>query len=190
MAKDAVDFALGERAEGLPSITDEIPLMGAVGLEVLNRKARVWANKYGWTRQMVDHLLHRYGALLSDLVDSIEARPDLADPLEHAPAYLRAEIAYAATHEGVLHLEDILMHRTRLNYEIRDRGLAALPEIAALAGELLGWDDDRRAKEIAAYTARAEAEAAAEHEPDDSSAEAVRLRTPDLAPMHALARRA
>ena len=187
MAKDAVDFALGERAEGLPSITDEIPLMGAVGLEVLNRKAKLWADKYGWTNQMADHLLHRYGAMLSDLVDSIEARHDLASPLEHAPAYLRAEIAYAATHEGVLHLEDVLMHRTRLNYEIKDRGLAALPEIAALVGELLGWDDARREKEIAAYTARAEAEAAAEHEPDDGSAEEVRLRTPDIAPMHALA---
>jgi glycerol-3-phosphate dehydrogenase len=187
MAKDAVDFALGERAAAIPSITDEIPLMGAVGLEVLNRKAAVWARKYGWTKQMVDHLLHRYGAMLSDLVDAIEARPDLAKPLEHAPAYLRAEIDYAATHEGVLHLEDVLMHRTRLNYEVRDRGVAALPEIAGIVGEALGWDDARRTEEIEAYTARAAAEAAAEQEPDDGSAEQVRLRTPDVAPMQPLA---
>jgi glycerol-3-phosphate dehydrogenase len=187
MAKDAVDFAIGERAGELPSITDEIPLMGAVGLEVLNRKAQVWAKKYGWTRQMVDHLLHRYGSLLSDLADAIEARPDLARPLEHAPAYLRAEIAYAATHEGVLHLEDVFLHRTRLNYEVRDRGLAALPEIAELVGDLLGWDDERRRAEIDAYTARARAEQAAEHEPDDATAEEVRLRTPDVAPLQKLA---
>jgi glycerol-3-phosphate dehydrogenase len=190
MAKDAVDFALGERAEGLPSITDEIPLVGAVGLEVLNRKARVWADEHGWTRRIVDHLLHRYGSLLSDLVDAIEARPDLAAPLEHAPGYLRAEIAYAATHEGVLHLEDVLLHRTRLSYEVRDRGVAALPEIAALVGELLGWDEDRRAEEIAAYTARAEAESAAERQPDDGAAEAVRLGAPDIAPMRDLTSRA
>jgi glycerol-3-phosphate dehydrogenase len=186
MAKDAVDFALGERADQLPSITDRIPLVGAVGLEALGRRATVVARTYGWSGQMVDHLLHRYGSLLGDLVDQIATRPDLARPLEHAPAYLRAEIAYAATHEGVLHLEDVMLHRTRLNYEVRDRGLAALPEIAALTGEILGWDPERVAAEMAAYAARAQAEADAEHEPDDAGAETVRLRVPDVAPMRAL----
>ncbi len=187
MAKDAVDFALGARAKDLPSITERIPLVGAVGLEALDRKARVWARRYGWTGQMVDHLLHRYGSLIGDLVQAIEAGPDLARPLEHAPAYLRAEIVYAATHEGALHLEDVMLHRTRLNYEVADRGIAALDEIADLVGEVLGWDDGVRSAETAAYTARAEAEAAAERQPDDASAESVRLATPDVAPMQTLA---
>jgi glycerol-3-phosphate dehydrogenase len=187
MAKDAVDFALGEQARELPSITDRIPLVGAVGLEALGRRAAVVARTYGWSGQIVDHLLHRYGSLLGDLVDAIAARPDLARPLEHAPAYLRAEIAYAATHEGVLHLEDVMLHRTRLNYEMRDRGLAALPEIAAIVSEILGWDEQRTAEEIASYTERARAEADAEREPDDASAEAVRLRTADVAPLRSLA---
>ncbi len=187
MAKDAVDFALGEWAADLPSITERIPLVGAVGLEALGRRAAVVARTYGWSDQMVDHLLHRYGSLLGDLVDAIAARPDLARPLEHAPAYLRAEIAYAATHEGVVHLEDVLLHRTRLNYEMRDRGLAALDEIATLTGELLGWDEERLAAEIASYIGRARAEAAAEAEPDDAAAESVRLRTPDIAPLAELA---
>ena len=186
MATDAVDFALGERAKDLPSITERIPLVGAVGLEALGRRATVVARTYGWSGQMVDHLLHRYGSLLGDLVDAIAARPDLARPLEHAPAYLRAEIVYAATHEGVLHLEDVMLHRTRLNYEMRDRGLAALPEIAALTGEALGWDEQRLAAEIESYTQRARAEEDAEREPDDASAETVRLRTPDVAALRVL----
>ena len=186
MATDAVDFALGDRAQDLPSITERIPLVGAVGLEAFGRRATVVARTYGWSGQMVDHLLHRYGSLLGDLVDAIAARPDLARPLEHAPAYLRAEIVYAATHEGVLHLEDVMLHRTRLNYEMRDRGLAALPEIAALTGEVLGWDEQRMAAEIESYTERALAEEAAELEPDDSAAEKVRLRTPDVTPLRVL----
>jgi glycerol-3-phosphate dehydrogenase len=186
MATDAVDFALGDKAKDLPSITERIPLVGAVGLEALGRRATVVARTYGWSGQMVDHLLHRYGSLLGDLVDAIAARPDLARPLEHAPAYLRAEIVYAATHEGVLHLEDVMLHRTRLNYEMRDRGLAALPEIAALTGEVLGWDEQRMAAEIESYTERARAEEAAELEPDDASAETVRLRTPDVSPLRVL----
>ncbi len=186
MATDAVDFALGDRARDLPSITDRIPLVGAVGLEALGRRATVVARTYGWSGQTVDHLLHRYGSLLGDLVDAIADRPDLARPLEHAPAYLRAEIAYAATHEGVLHLEDVMLHRTRLNYEMRDRGLAALPEIATLTGEILEWSPERVAAEMAGYTERARAEADAEHQPDDSTAETVRLRAADIAPLRTL----
>ena len=185
MAKDAVDFALGARAAQVPSITERIPLLGAVGLEALARRATVAARSYGWSGQTVDHLLHRYGSTLSDLVDEIAVRPDLARPLEHAPAYLRAEITYAATHEGVLHLEDVMLHRTRLNYEMADRGVAALPEIAELVGEVLGWDPERTASEVANYTGRARAEAAAEAEPDDAAAEQVRRRSTDVAPMRA-----
>ena len=183
MAVDAVDFALGDRAKALPSITDRIPLAGAEGHAVLQRQARRIARTYGWSRAMVDHLLHRYGSLLTEIVDSVEADPSLGRPLDGAPAYLRAEVAYAATHEGVLHLEDVMVHRTRLVYEQADRGLAAVDEITAIVGDRLGWTAERRAEEIASYRARCEAEEAAEHEPDDASAEDVRLRAPDVAPM-------
>lgn len=186
MAKDAVDFAIGQRASALPSITHKIPLLGAVGLDAVRRQARPWASRYGWTPAMVDHLLHRYGSNLRELVELCEAQPDLARPLEHAPAYLRAEVAYGVSHEGALHLEDLLLHRTRLNYEVPDRGLAALPEIAAVAAEILGWDDATRDAEIASYTARAEAEAAAEQAPDDASAERTRLEAPDVSPLQPL----
>jgi glycerol-3-phosphate dehydrogenase len=186
MASDAVDFAIGQRAAALPSITHEIPLIGAVGLQAARRQARSWAQRYGWSPAMVDHLLHRYGSALRDLVDLCEQDPSLARPLEHAPAYLRAEIHFGVSHEGALHLEDILLHRTRLVYEVADRGRAALGEIADVVAPLLGWDDATRQSEIDAYTARADAEDAAGLEPDDASAEAARLRAPDVAAMQPL----
>ncbi|MBD5785492.1 glycerol-3-phosphate dehydrogenase/oxidase [Cellulosimicrobium terreum] len=187
MAKDAVDFAIGQRASALGSITHKIPLLGAVGLDAVRRQARPWASRYRWTPAMVDHLLHRYGSNLREIVELCETQPDLAQPLEHAPAYLRAEIAYGVSHEGALHLEDLLLHRTRLNYEIADRGLAALPEIAEIAAGLLGWDDATRDAEVRSYTDRAEAEAAAEQEPDDASAERTRLAVDDVSPLRPLA---
>jgi len=184
MARDAVDFALGPgQAAELPSITEEVPLAGAVGLEVARRQARTWARAHGWPRQRLDHLLHRYGSLLADVVTLVEAQPDLALPLAQAPAYLRVEVAYAAAAEGVVHLEDVLVHRTRLACELPDRGVAAAPEVAALLADVLGWDEERTTAEVAAYTARARAEVAAEHEPDDASAAAVRMMATDLAPM-------
>ncbi len=183
MAKDAVDFAIGSRATTLPSLTHELPLVGAEGLHVLQRQARAIGKRYGWDRPRMDHLLHRYGSLLGELTDLCDERPELARPLAHAPAYVGAEIVYAASHEGALHLDDVLMHRTRLNYEQADKGVGALEEIADLVAPVLGWDDATRTREIEAYRARAEAEEAAAAEPDDASAEKVRLRALDIAPM-------
>ncbi|CAM3400941.1 glycerol-3-phosphate dehydrogenase/oxidase [Isoptericola cucumis] len=186
MAKDAVDFAIGQRAAALPSITDQIPLLGAVGLTAARRQARAWAQRFGWTPPMVDHLLHRYGSSLRDLVELCEQDPSLARPLEHAPAYLRAEIHFGVSHEGALHLEDLLLHRTRLVYEVSDRGRAALPEIADVVAPLLGWDDATRQAEIDAYVARADAEDDAELQTDDATAEAARQRAADVAAMQPL----
>lgn len=175
MAKDAVDHAIGQRADGLPSITHKIPLEGAVGLDAVRRQARPWAKKYRWTPQMVDHLLHRYGSDLTQIVELCETDPSLAEPLAEAPAYLRAEIHFAVTHEGVLHLEDLLLHRTRLVYEVADGGLGALEEIADIAAPLLGWDGAAKAAELAAYRERAQTYEAAISLPDDASAQAKRL---------------
>lgn len=183
MAKDAVDFAIGSRATVLPSITTDVPLVGAEGLKVVQRQARAIAARYGWDRPRMDHLLHRYGSLLHELTDLVDERPELAEPLQHAPAYIGAEVLYAVTHEGALHLDDVMMHRTRLNYEQADKGVGALDEIADLVGPVLGWDDATRAAEIEAYRARCAAEDAAALETDDAAAERVRLAAPDLAPL-------
>ena len=90
--------------------------------------------EFGWDGRRVRHLLDRYGSEIHTLMALCREQADLAEPLQHAPDYLRAEIAYGCTHEGALHLEDLLTHRTRLTYEIADSGLAALPEIADRAG--------------------------------------------------------
>ncbi len=187
MAKDAVDFAIGSRAASLPSITERIPLVGAEGLEVVQRQSRDIGQRYGWDRGRMDHLLHRYGSLLGELLELVDAEPALGEPLKGAPAYIGAEALYAVTHEGALHLDDVLMHRTRLNYEQLDKGVGALEEIADLIAPRLGWDAERRASEIALYRARADAENAAADESDDASAERARLQAPEVAPLVELA---
>lgn len=181
MAEDAVDFALGKaRAKQVPSLTAKTPLLGAVGYETYQRRADKIAAEHGVTRFLVDHLLHRYGALLPELFEMVQERPDLGRPLEHAPAYLRAEIAYACTHEGALHLEDIMVTRTRLTYEMRGQGRAAAPEIADIAAEFLGWDAARRDAELESYVARCEAEDAAAELTDEQAAALARAQAVDV----------
>lgn len=172
MAVDAVDFALREHA-GLPaSITERLPLLGAHKLAAARSRMAHLRDQYGWTQQMADHLLHRYGGLIDELVTLIEERPDLARPLRNAPAYLRAEIAYAATHEGVLHLSDVMLHRTRLAYEMHDGGTGALAEITAIVAPILDWSPSRCTLEGDAYVALHEATWEAATMPDDEQAEA------------------
>jgi glycerol-3-phosphate dehydrogenase len=149
-------------------------------------QTRSYQKKFGWSKQMIDHLLHRYGSMINEIVAICNDDPSMAQPVAGAEAYLRAEIHYAVTREGVLHLEDILLHRTRINYEFADRGLGALEDIASIAAAALGWDKKTTDSEIASYKARAAAEEAAENEPDDTSAEKVRLEAADLSPMEKL----
>lgn len=183
MAKDAVNFALEGRAEQLPCITDEIPLLGAVGEAAMRRTMPALQAKYGWSDMVVDHLLHRYGSLIDELVDLIDEDPSMAEPLKEAPAYLRAEIAYACTHEGVLHLEDLMCRRTRLVYEVERQGLAALPEITEIAAARLGWDAARAEREASVYESRVRAEEAAAATYSDKEAVAARNQAIDIAPL-------
>jgi glycerol-3-phosphate dehydrogenase len=180
MAEDAVDFAIGQRrAEQLPSETATTPLVGAVGYHAYARQAPRIANRYGWDDFLVAHLLHRYGSALPELLALVDERPELGERVPGAEAYLKAEIVYAVTHEGALHLEDVMTLRTRLTYELRDHALSAVQTIAELIGRELGWTPQRREIEVAAYRERCAAEDAACAAPDDDGAQQVRGRRGD-----------
>jgi glycerol-3-phosphate dehydrogenase len=48
---------------------------------------------------------------------------------------------------------------------------------------VLGWDEAQAEKEISAYRARVDAEVKSQHEPDDETADAVRLAAPEIVPL-------
>jgi glycerol-3-phosphate dehydrogenase len=186
MAEDAVDFALGAAAAAKPSITKHLPLLGAEGYDAVRNNAPKLARRYGWDRARTLHLLGRYGSRVLDITDLIDADRSLGQPLAGAGHYLKAEIVYAATHEGVIHLDDVMMSRTRLNHEVPDAGLSASAAIAQLVAPHLGWDQARVEAEVAGYAARVEAERAASLLASDAEAEAARLRAKELTPMEDL----
>ena len=64
---------------------------------------------------------------------------------------LWAELAFAAEHELVLHLDDLLLRRTRLGLLLAAGALAELPRIRQLCQARLGWDDARWAREQQDY---------------------------------------
>jgi glycerol-3-phosphate dehydrogenase len=180
MAADVVDRAVRRLGVDTPSRTDQLPLLGADGYAAAWRDRHDIARRHGVPAGVVEHLLERYGTLAVHLIAMITAEPELATPLAGAPEYLAAEIAYAATAEGALHLEDVLTRRTRISIETPHRGAETARHAAAVMGDALGWDEAVRAREVEHYLARVEAERQSQKMPDDLTADAARLGVADV----------
>ncbi|PPK69757.1 glycerol-3-phosphate dehydrogenase/oxidase [Actinokineospora auranticolor] len=179
MAADAVDAAAVDLPGRLrPSITDQVPLLGADGYHALVNQADLLAARYGLHPYRVRHLLDRYGSLVHAVLEL--ATPELLKPVDAAPDYLLVEIAYAAAAEGALHVEDVLTRRTRISMEYAHRGVDCARQVAEVMAGVLGWDEDRVEFEIANYVARVAAERDSQIKPDDAAADAVRAGAPDV----------
>jgi glycerol-3-phosphate dehydrogenase len=181
MAEDAIDEAVAALDGRIPeSTTMEIPLLGAEGYHAAWNKRGKIAKQLGVHKVRVEHLLNRYGTLTDEVLELVRQRPELAEPLPGADDYIGAEVVYAASHESALHLEDVLARRTRISIEAWDRGESAAPVAAKLMAEVLGWSDSETEEEVGNYLKRVAAERASQLEPDDESADRVRLEAPDI----------
>jgi glycerol-3-phosphate dehydrogenase len=163
MARDVVDAAVSDFGrEVVPaSVTDQVPLLGADGLAAVRAGAGRLAEDYRVSRSLVEHLLGRYGTLAAEVLDLIRTDPELARPLAEGHPYLRAEVAYAVTHENALHVEDVLMRRMRLVFESADSGAGTAAQVSEIMGRLLGWNRRKRSVETRRYLDLVAAEHAA-----------------------------
>jgi glycerol-3-phosphate dehydrogenase len=184
MARDAVDaVAHGLDGKVAPSCTDSVPLAGADGFIALWNARHSLARSSGLHVARIEHLLHRYGTLISEVLELIAADPSLGKPLTGADDYLRAEVVYAASHEGARHLDDVLARRTHVSIETWDRGLSAAEEAAALMAGPMRWKSRQVARELENYRARVAAERASQEADTDQDADAIRLGAPDIVPV-------
>src|SRR3954447_123687 len=184
MAKDAVDAAVHALdAKVPPSVTEDVPLLGAEGYSAMKNARYVLAQRYGLHVARIEHLLGRYGSLIDEVLDLVKQDPSLGEQLAGAPDYLRAEAVYAASHEGARHLDDLLTRRTRISIETFDRGVAAAPYVARLMAEELGWDDPRAADEVQHYLRRVDAERRSQLQATDQEADEARVSASDIVPV-------
>jgi glycerol-3-phosphate dehydrogenase len=184
MAADAVDEAArGMDQRVAASCTEDVPLVGADGYQALWNQRYELAASSGLHVERIEHLLGRYGSLISEVLALLASDPSLAEPLAGADDYLAVEALYAVRSEGARHLEDVLARRTRISIESWDRGVAAAPRVAELMGSVLGWSSSQADSEIAHYLARVQAERDSQEQPDDATADAARLGAPDIVPV-------
>jgi glycerol-3-phosphate dehydrogenase len=154
MAEDAVDQAVTQLEQVVgPSRTRDVVIVGGEDWTTTCDARDQLARESGLSAAWIEHLLHRYGSLTPQVLDVIRGDGSLAEPLADSGHYLKAEVSYAVTHEGALHLEDVLARRTHVSIETTDHGALAARHAADVMAPLLGWGPERLDQELAAYDA-------------------------------------
>ncbi len=152
MAKDAVDLAvLDLRRIVSDSVTEKLPLIGADGYFALTQQVSAIAHENDLSEATVKHLLDRYGSLLSEILEIVAADETMAERLIPDLPYIKAEILHAASHEGALSVEDVLLRRTRISFEACDSGASVADEVAHIIGSVLNWNASDRKDSVQSF---------------------------------------
>ncbi|GDX81877.1 glycerol-3-phosphate dehydrogenase [Deltaproteobacteria bacterium] len=96
-------------------------------------------------------LVSTYGTRAMDVVRLIAADLALGAALSEGRPERLAQVDFAVDREVARTVCDVLMRRTQLYYRAADQGLSAAPIVAKRMQQKLGWTDERRDQEIAAF---------------------------------------
>ncbi len=110
----------------------------------------------GVSTDVVDRLVTLCGSRAEPIVARLATAPALAERFDPVLPVTRGEIEHAVYEEMALTLADVLERRTRLLLWDPGMGRTVAAGVAALMGELLGWDAARQRHEVASYGALAD----------------------------------
>ena len=98
------------------------------------------------TRERLKLLFERYGTRAETVATYMNGGTDFI--FRSLPDYTLREILFLAQHEKICHLDDFLLRRSMLAMLGRITA-EALEEVAKALGNALGWDEERKAAEVA-----------------------------------------
>src|SRR5213075_269759 len=155
MARDVVDRVAARLHEldGRPRAkrppTDRQPLPGgeAAELDVLVESARA----RGAAEATARHLVANYGSEAAAVLNLVDRERRLGESLMPGRPEIWAEVVYAVEREMAVRVQDVLIRRLHLFYEVADHGQSVVPRVTALMKQRLGWDDAREAEELRDY---------------------------------------
>lgn len=135
--------------------TAEVPLPGAElggrSFDDFREATAAALTARGVSPAAAERITWLYGAEAENLLRLGEGDPTWLEPLAPGSAAVRGEVRLAVEQRMALTLTDILDRRTGLLLFSDDRGLAAAPAAAVIAGRLLGWCDAEAAEQLDAY---------------------------------------
>lgn len=152
MAEDVIDLAVNDlRRIVADSVTEKLPAVGADGYFALVQQSSQIAEASNLSNEVIDHLLGRYGSLIHEILELVAQDSTLGEQLTADLPYIKAEIIYAASHEGALTVEDVISRRTRIAFEANDGGADVAQTIATLISPILGWDSKQESASVTEY---------------------------------------
>ncbi|KII90729.1 hypothetical protein PLICRDRAFT_106052 [Plicaturopsis crispa FD-325 SS-3] len=154
MAQETVDVAV--KAFGLEGkvkngcVTETVRLVGSDGW---SRNMFIGLiQRYGLETEVAKHLSDNYGdrawTVLSLAHPTGESWPLHGVRLSSQYPYIEAEVRYAVRNEYAQTAIDVLARRTRLSFLNAQAALNALPRVADIMAEELGWSRSEKKKQI------------------------------------------
>ncbi|MCX6394413.1 MAG: glycerol-3-phosphate dehydrogenase/oxidase [Solirubrobacterales bacterium] len=155
MAEMTVDRIVAREGADAPCRTRETTLGRPINPEDLPRVEGVPDASYA-------ALAGRYGKAAEGVLAVAAERGELAQPVVAGLDDILAEVVWAVREQQAATVGDVLLRRTRLallaGREAADIDSGVAARVAEALGNELGWDEDRKALEVAAFIAEAEAE--------------------------------
>jgi glycerol-3-phosphate dehydrogenase len=139
---DAIATRSGQRVRPCTTAAARLP-----GGSIARRKDFFAAQAKAHPTLATDHLARLYGTRLDAVVDTAGNRPELLQPI--APTGdIGAQVIFAIREEMAMTLSDVIMRRTGIG-QLGDPSPTVLTAVTALMAQELGWDEARKAREIA-----------------------------------------
>jgi glycerol-3-phosphate dehydrogenase len=96
----------------------------------------------------ISRIIGRYGSNADHLLaQTDEGEQDLIKETQ----FCLAECRWAARHESVVHLDDLLLRRTRLGLLLENGAEELFPDLKKICGQELGWDNTKWQNEVSRY---------------------------------------
>ncbi|HEY8346015.1 MAG TPA: glycerol-3-phosphate dehydrogenase/oxidase [Symbiobacteriaceae bacterium] len=105
----------------------------------------------GVAPEAVRRITWMYGTAIRELLRYGDEDPAWLAPLGPGVPAIRGEVRLAVEREMALTLEDFMDRRAALLIFSPDHGLAGVEEAARVMGDLLGWDEAERNRQVEAY---------------------------------------
>ena len=109
------------------------------------------ARARGASEATARHLVAYYGSEAAAVLNLVDRDRRLSEPIIAGRPEIWAEITYAVERELAVRVQDVLVRRLHLYYEVLDQARSVVARVAAQMKQLLGWDDVREAEELRDY---------------------------------------
>ncbi|MBL8205744.1 MAG: glycerol-3-phosphate dehydrogenase [Blastocatellia bacterium] len=162
MAERGIDLAVEQLrdhfgVQAKPVSTKQIILSGG-GIKRVDLEAHAHkiARAENVSIETARHLLHNYGTNAEHILALTHEDEALKQPLLADLPNIAAEVIYAVRAESALTIADVLTRRTRI--AMLGAAMNCVEKVADLMARELGWSEEKKAQQIAAFRAEYERE--------------------------------